>query len=222
MATVLLTRHGERIDYVDPDWLSKSGHNRRDDPHLAPKGLQQARELAERLSGVAPPLKAIYSSPFVRAVETAHIIAEVLSLEVCVEPGICEVLTRCFPPEFLATSTLCESFPLISKTYVPVVPPNELGPESSDASSSLLRLIISQASLSCPRPHQPPPGSVLFVGHGASCAGITEALCGRWSYMGLCTLSTFVKRGGTGSPFTMLGKGGDAAHLSDPTNLRAY
>ncbi|CAM9207392.1 unnamed protein product [Chrysoparadoxa australica] len=156
-----------------------------------------------------------------RAIETAHIVAEHLSLKVCVEPGTCEVLTRCFPPEFLATQTLCKSFPLISKTYAPVVQPNELEPESSDSDAGA-RAGRAVLAILAKREEKEEKGTVLFVGHGASCAGITEALCGRWSYMGLCTLSTFAKRGGSGPPFTMLGKGGDAAHLSDPTNLRAY
>eukprot|EP00757_Euglenozoa_sp_SAG-D1_P001935 gene1935-12930_t len=50
MSDVYITRHAERIDYTDRDWLEKVGHGRNDDPHLAPKGHKQAAELAERLA----------------------------------------------------------------------------------------------------------------------------------------------------------------------------
>ena len=50
--SVWVTRHGERIDNLDSQWLEKAGHTRKDDPHLSKKGLVQARELAKALSQV--------------------------------------------------------------------------------------------------------------------------------------------------------------------------
>ena len=41
-ADVYLIRHGDRIDSADPDWLSKAGHGRREDPHLSARGHAQA------------------------------------------------------------------------------------------------------------------------------------------------------------------------------------
>lgn len=75
MPLLLLIRHGEN-DYV------KSGKmaGRLPGVHLNERGLKQARALAEALKEV--PLKAVYSSPLERAMETAKPIADLHKLKI--------------------------------------------------------------------------------------------------------------------------------------------
>jgi len=62
---LLLTRHGETWGQVSPE--AATGH---DGAELTPKGERQARLLGERLSRGR--LDAVFASPLVRAVATAH------------------------------------------------------------------------------------------------------------------------------------------------------
>lgn len=78
------------------------------DPRLTQEGRRQAREAAEALRAVK--LRRLVSSPYVRALETAAIIAEALGLEVTIEPLVreraafhCDIGT---PP-----GELCRLFP---------------------------------------------------------------------------------------------------------------
>lgn len=83
MPTLLLIRHGEN-DYV------KTGKaaGRLPGVHLNERGQKQAQALGEALKEV--PIKAIYSSPLERAVETATPIANAHNLEVQIEAGLLE------------------------------------------------------------------------------------------------------------------------------------
>ena len=83
MPLLLLVRHGEN-DY------SKKGKfaGRLPGVHLNERGLKQAEELGKALAEV--PLKAVYSSPLERAMETAAPIARARKLEAIQEPGLLE------------------------------------------------------------------------------------------------------------------------------------
>lgn len=83
MPILLLIRHGEN-DYTKKHKLA--GHL--PGVHLNERGQKQAQALAEALKDV--PLKAIYSSPLERAMETAAPIATARQLEVQVEAGLIE------------------------------------------------------------------------------------------------------------------------------------
>ena len=84
MTTLLLIRHGEN-EYVKEGRLA----GRMPAVHLNEKGHKQAQALAEKLAGSA--IKAVYSSPLERAVETAEPIARALALSVIQRPGLLEV-----------------------------------------------------------------------------------------------------------------------------------
>ena len=84
MTIFLLIRHGEN-DYVKTGRLA----GRLPGVHLNETGRLQAQSLAQKLAGA--PIKAIYSSPLERAVETAAPIAEALNLEVVQRDGLLEV-----------------------------------------------------------------------------------------------------------------------------------
>jgi probable phosphomutase (TIGR03848 family) len=83
MPLLLLIRHGEN-DYTQKGKLA--GHL--PNVHLNERGQKQAQELAEALKDV--PIKAVYSSPLERAVETATPIAAAHKLEVQIEPNLIE------------------------------------------------------------------------------------------------------------------------------------
>ncbi len=83
MPLILLIRHGEN-NYVRQGRLP----GRKPGLHLNEKGRQQALALAEKLKEA--PIKAVYSSPLERALETAQPIAEALSLEVIPREGLIE------------------------------------------------------------------------------------------------------------------------------------
>ena len=81
MPLLLLIRHGEN-EYVKTGKLA----GRLPDVHLNERGRKQAAALAESLAGL--PLKAIYSSPLERAIETAEPIAENRKLEIQLRPEL--------------------------------------------------------------------------------------------------------------------------------------
>jgi probable phosphomutase (TIGR03848 family) len=84
MPTLLLIRHGEN-DFVVRGKLA----GRLPGVYLNEKGRQQAAALALLLANA--PLKAIYSSPMERAVETAQPLAAALGLEVQIRPQLIEL-----------------------------------------------------------------------------------------------------------------------------------
>lgn len=83
MPLLLLIRHGEN-DFTKKHKLA--GHT--PDVHLNERGQSQARALADALKDV--PIKAIFSSPLERAVETAEPIAAALGLQTQLESGLME------------------------------------------------------------------------------------------------------------------------------------
>lgn len=81
MPLLLLIRHGEN-EYVKTGKLA--GHL--PGIHLNERGQKQAQALGEALKDV--PIKAIYSSPLERAMETAAPIATTHKLDILQEPGL--------------------------------------------------------------------------------------------------------------------------------------
>lgn len=83
MTLLLLIRHGEN------DYMLRRLTGRTADISLNAKGRQQAQTLAEALTHA--PLKAIYTSPLERAIETAHPLAVAHGLEPQIRPALIEV-----------------------------------------------------------------------------------------------------------------------------------
>ena len=84
MPFILLIRHAEN-DYMKNSRLA----GRLPGVHLNENGRAQVQILIERLAGA--PLKAIYSSPLERALETAQPLASAFGLEVDIRPGLIEL-----------------------------------------------------------------------------------------------------------------------------------
>lgn len=83
MAIFLLVRHGEN------DWVGKKLAGRLPGIHLNQHGVEQAKKTAETLTKM--PIKAIYSSPLERAMETADPLSEMINLPINVMPGLQEI-----------------------------------------------------------------------------------------------------------------------------------
>jgi probable phosphomutase (TIGR03848 family) len=83
MPIILLIRHGEN------DWVGKRLAGRMPDVHLNAKGQEQANELAKNLQSM--PIKAIYSSPLERAMETAQPLAQLKELDISVCANLSEI-----------------------------------------------------------------------------------------------------------------------------------
>ena len=83
MTSILLIRHGEN------DFVGKRLAGHLPGVHLNEKGRKQAELLAAALKNA--PVKAIYSSPLERAVETAQPLAAALNLPVNLHPGLTEL-----------------------------------------------------------------------------------------------------------------------------------
>ncbi len=83
MTTILLIRHGEN------NMVGKRLAGRLPDIHLNERGRKQAQQVAEALCKA--PIKAIYSSPLERAMETAEPLAKALGLPVNPAPGMIEL-----------------------------------------------------------------------------------------------------------------------------------
>jgi probable phosphoglycerate mutase len=81
MPLLLLIRHGEN-EFVKTGKMA----GRLPGVHLNERGRQQATDLAEALKDI--PLKAIYSSPLERAMETAEPIAAACKLEIQLRPDL--------------------------------------------------------------------------------------------------------------------------------------
>jgi probable phosphoglycerate mutase len=83
MTVILLIRHGET------DWVSKRLQSRLPGIDLNGTGKKQAQEVADALEAL--PIKAIYSSPIERAMQTAQPLADRKGLPVEIHPGLIEM-----------------------------------------------------------------------------------------------------------------------------------
>ncbi len=98
---LILTRHGET------DWNLLRKTQGRTDTALTAAGREQARALAKRLSNLA--FDCVYTSPLLRAVETARVLAAARSVPVIGDPALTEL---CFGEwEGLTFAEIGEAFP---------------------------------------------------------------------------------------------------------------
>ncbi len=163
---VWLARHGNRIDFVNPDWFLTA--ERRYDPHLSDDGVVQAQQLAQRLKGEG--IAHIFASPFLRTVETANQVAEVLDLPIKLEYGLSEWLNPVWMkamPEKLSLEALAQRFPRIDRSYTSRVIAEypETAEKALERSGETARLLADEF-----------PEDILLVGHGASVIGATMGL----------------------------------------------
>ena len=200
--TVWIARHGNRLDFVNPEWFNTA--RRRYDPPLSEDGLIQAQELGQRLKNNN--ISHIISSPFLRTIQTANEVAQVLDLPIKLEAGLSEWFNpdwmdshpETHPQEFLA-----QEYPRIDWSYRSLVTPSypeteaKVTRRTKQTASKLMRQFSED---------------ILLVGHGASVIGITRGLVkGNPTFrVPLCSLTKIVCFAGDGELTLQT----DTSHLS--------
>jgi broad specificity phosphatase PhoE len=164
--TIWIARHGNRHDFVYPEWFNTA--ERRYDPPLSEDGLIQAQQLGQRLR--SENISHIFCSPFLRAIQTANEVAEVLDLPIKLEAGLSEWLN----PDWMTSSPkthprklLEVEYPRIDWSYQSKIVPQY--PESQKMvtvrTGETAKILIEKFS-----------EDILLVGHGASVVGATIGL----------------------------------------------
>lgn len=164
---IWIVRHGNREDFQNPGWARTA--ERPYDPALSDDGETQAQEVGRSLCN--EPVDYIFSSPFLRTIQTASHIADALDLPVCLEPGIGEILPdiQCMPA-LLSREKRAQRFPRINWSY------NAAGslnyPENAEAGHN--RAAAAAQALTSRYPDK----NLLLVTHGAPVVGIVKGLTG--------------------------------------------
>lgn len=166
MRSIWIVRHGDRLDFADSEW-ARSAERPHDTP-LSASGVEQARRLGTRLRPER--IGYVFSSPFLRAVETAHWAAEALDLPIKIEPGLSEWLNAgwfSISPEPLPIEELARQFSRVDRSYEPrgSVRYPESGEQALERSGRTAARLAAEFD-----------SNLLMVGHGASVLGATAGL----------------------------------------------
>lgn len=146
-----------------------------------------------------------FCSPFLRTVQTASLIADVLDLPVRIEHGLCEWLNpRWFrrAPPLASPEDLCSRFPRIDRAYRSILKPRY--PETSEQA-------YARAGEAACLLAEEYGGDLLLVGHGHSVTGMAWGLLEHRPviHANICALIRLERRGGRWH----LALNGDTAHL---------
>ena len=201
---VWLARHANRLDFVNPEWFNTA--ERPYDPPISDDGFIQAQQLAQRLK--QEKIKHIFASPFLRTVQTANEVAQVLDLPIKLESGLSEWLNPAWMPkmpERLSIEALAQMFPKIDTAYASRVMAEY--PETKEVvlerSGKTARILADEF-----------PEDILLVGHGASVLGATMGLVGATAQTEvnavLCCLVKIVRQ----DREWVMELNGDTSHLS--------
>ena len=203
---IWIARHANRLDFVNPDWFLTA--ERRYDPPLSDDGMVQAQQLANRLKDEK--IDRIFASPFLRTVQTASAIAEVLNLPIKLETGLSEWLNPKWmseEPERHSIQELKELYPYIDVSYTPQIAVKypETRQQMRQRSAQTARCLATEYS----------PENILLVAHGASVLGAAMGFVGD-SAIGkvkasLCSLVKIVRQ----EPEWLLELSGDTSHLTE-------
>jgi broad specificity phosphatase PhoE len=169
MQTLWLVRHAHRLDFVRPEWFDTAIYPY--DPPLSELGHAQAIALAEQLKQA--PIDRIYTSPFLRTIQTADPLARILQLPIQLEWGLCEWLcadwTRSFPATTPSTQ-LKEDYHSIDLAYNSLlIPPYPETLEELSSRMNMLSLKLIQAN---------PEQNLLIIAHKGSTLRMATALTG--------------------------------------------
>jgi broad specificity phosphatase PhoE len=205
--TVWIARHGNRLDFVDPKWFNTA--KRRYDPPLSEDGLIQARELATRLK--SENITHIFASPFLRTIQTANEVAQVLNLPIKPEAGLSEWLNPNWmdeAPETHSQAWLAPRYPLIDWSYQSLVKPQypETEAQLYRRTAKTIQILVQKFT------EDTLAEDILIVGHGGSVLGTTRGLIkGNPTFkVSLCSLTKIVNLDDTWN----LELTADTSHLS--------
>lgn len=203
LQTVWIARHGNRLDFVRPEWFQTAV--RRYDPPLSTDGLLQAMQLAARLKSTK--IAQIFSSPFLRTIQTANEVAIALNLPIKIEAGLSEWYNQNWMtemPEIHPKEELAPKYPTIDWTYTSHFLPQY--PETKE-------IMLQRTAATARKLVQEYSSDILLVGHGASVMGTARGLLGANPTINasLCCLVQLV-----GSPGNWEMKlNGDTSHLTN-------
>jgi broad specificity phosphatase PhoE len=166
--TVWIARHGNRLDFVYPEWFNTA--QRRYDPPLSEDGVLQATELGKRLR--SQNITHIFSSPFLRAIQTANQVADILDLPIKLEAGLSEWLNPDWmteAPETHPQHLLAQQFPRIDWRYTSRLVPQYPECETTvrQRTQAIAQQLVAEFS-----------EDMLLVGHGMSVLGTATGLVG--------------------------------------------
>lgn len=164
--SIFLCRHGHRIDWVNRNWYRKSEN--RYDPYLSQQGVTQAKMLGRRLK--LEKVDVVFSSPYLRAIETANYITRMSNQSFVIEDGIGEWLNIDFMEEQPVLPTPAEravKFPQIDRQYQSWLIPTY--PETLEE----LRIRLSKVIWHLLEHFD---GNLLLVGHGMTVIQIAATL----------------------------------------------
>jgi broad specificity phosphatase PhoE len=173
MKTLWLIRHAHRWDFVQPEWFETATYPY--DPPLSPQGFEQAAKLVEKFSSIA--IDRIYTSPFLRTIQTANPLARSLQLPIQLEWGLCEWLCQSWTSELPQTTPIHElvvDYPEIDATYQSLVVP--CYPETIAELDTRITMLADKLSQDNNDQH------LLVIAHKGSALGIAKALTAesRW------------------------------------------
>lgn len=175
MLRLLLVRHGLTNANQEDRWIGST------DPPLSDEGWAQAEALAARLTHEG--LGAIYSSPQLRARQTAEGIARACDLEVQIEPKLRELDFGCW--EGLTQAEIVARYPGQMRTWWadPTAEPAPHGGESLMQAAQRARAAYRKI-VGCHSEGE----TVLTVAHGGVlqallCEALGPPLRARWSYL---------------------------------------
>ncbi len=172
MQTIWLIRHADRLDFIQPEWFETALYPY--DPPLSNIGFQSAVSLAQNLSQA--PIQRIFTSPFLRTIQTAAPLARLLQVPIQLEWGLCEWLCQNWTPALPETTPiddLRKDYSQVDCAYQSLVLP--CYPETLeelDARTAMIAHKLVQNNFE----------HILAIGHKGSMLGIAAALTGndRW------------------------------------------
>ncbi len=167
MRKVWLVRHGNRLDFIQPQWFTTAKFKY--DPPLCNAGLIQAQETATRLK--QEKIDHIFASPYQRTLQTAMSMAIAHNVPLKLETGLGEWENPDWMPEKprLTDKPLAGVENLIDRAYQSLVQPQY--PEAQSAiwarAKKTTQLLLENYA-----------GNLLIVGHKESLIGCAIAFLG--------------------------------------------
>lgn len=203
-----IIRHGYRIDFNDPHWVdtAKNPYN----PPLAPVGFEQAAETAEVLKDKE--IDFIISSPFLRTIQTANIIAEKLETKVILEAGLSEwnsLKDFDYKPELDDPHLLVKDYPYINPDSESMIYPDY--PEDLDALDNRMNTVLAGILAKYGT-------NILIISHGSPIRSIFKMLIGYQGkdFPSMCSISQFCYS----ADKWKIEINSDSSHLKNPDTTR--
>ena len=207
MQTLWLARHANRQDFADPDWAATA--DRPHDPGLSPDGVRQAKQLGRRVAALGA--DRIVSSPFLRAVETAHYAADAMDTPILLEPGLGEWFNDDWfetAPDTLNPATLAARFEHVEIQQPPESCRQPTYPESRHR--ALARLGATGQCLADRYAGE----TLILVGHGITVQGVLHGLVGEDVPDPGCPLASLTKVAKRNGAWT-IARRNDTSHLEN-------